>query len=881
MSSAKKKEVVVPDVSPRTLVYQAKYSKYKINKQLNQEFEDLKPVKKNFDLYLQGKESKNLKAKEIDWDDLFTQKIKPPKYNKDYPVYQEDYDLKVFATIKNKLESMSKEDKLTFSILKWIFNAMKKKDNTIYRKELVEQLDQNFDILQSLGFNDTEQIEHDLGLVRTKQIGKLNWEEFLDFFGHSSNSFKQTGETWWKTEQEGREYFIPINEPVLAKLDPETRKKQLSNQAYERMTKKADGQPVFSDLEGNRKAESNMHRLTDARVNKLIVEEIENELADLKKSHKKSAKLNNGDTQQTSASIGIPGITSEVYKNGPYWVLQNSHIAILKEIFNEVDRYNDLIISRHDFASAVRNNKTVQKFIDEEAVRIDKKTKLSLENILHDFEQEQYYKDEDDPDESTNHKEFFSFNEFVDFIENYQLPEERHSIKFDESVRSRQQFKTKREREEHMKQQIEEEKDRRIENIPRFREEDKIDTDVEYLEIVRDVFDTWNKIDDRHDSVDALQFFMNIKKDPNVIKINNVIAREPDGKSRIKTETFVEVFYRIEKSHKEKHLNWATILEYFTKRGRPLTDEEIEELKKADLLEDENYERHQENMKSEEEQFFNNLRNEQSDNFQTNRDELSIPDGRPDIEDMEHFNTSNNKFKTSGGQEGFRSTSKSNKRVSFKDSLNDRDTNFGIKPYSASKKKSNDFHNLSENEDSNSEHKRLKKRKETRSITIPKPFKFDTRENIRPKSIRERKVDEMIELKKIEEDNLLGYRFKAKVPSKEVLTPMFNDIMNKNEQRRMEVKTNSMKLLKEKECPFSFNERDKDKKRPESAYINDEFLKPAFKAKEVPKICSVEIFKVMMDKRDKEREIRVKKMSEQNFKKSKLPPRMEMHEKLK
>ena len=429
---------------------------------------------------------------------------------------------------------------------------------------------------------------------------------------------------------------------------------------------------------------------------------------------------------------------------------------------------------------------------------------MSLENILHDFEQEQYYKDEDDPDESTNHKEFFSFNEFVDFIENYQLPEERHSIKFDESVRSRQQFKTKREREEHMKQQIEEEKDRRIENIPRFREEDKIDTDVEYLEIVRDVFDTWNKIDDRHDSVDALQFFMNIKKDPNVIKINNVIAREPDGKSRIKTETFVEVFYRIEKSHKEKHLNWATILEYFTKRGRPLTDEEIEELKKADLLEDENYERHQENMKSEEEQFFNNLRNEQSDNFQTNRDELSIPDGRPDIEDMEHFNTSNNKFKTSGGQEGFRSTSKSNKRVSFKDSLNDRDTNFGIKPYSASKKKSNDFHNLSENEDSNSEHKRLKKRKETRSITIPKPFKFDTRENIRPKSIRERKVDEMIELKKIEEDNLLGYRFKAKVPSKEVLTPMFNDIMNKNEQRRMEVKTNSMKLLKINILKFNF-----------------------------------------------------------------------------
>lgn len=259
-----------------------------------------------------------MKAKEIDWDDLFTQKIKPAKYSKDYPVYQQDYDLKVFATIKDKLENMSKEDKLTFSILKWIFNAMKKKDNTVYRKELVDQLDQNFDILQSLGFSNTAKIEHDLNEVRTKQIGKLDWPEFLDFFGKNSSSFRQTGETWWKTEQEGKEYFIPMNEPVLARMDPEERKKQLSSQAYERMTKRVDGQPVFSDLEGNKKAEANMHRLTDARVNKLIVEEIENELADLKKAHHKSSKLGiKGDTLQTATSIGIPGGSSDVYKSGP------------------------------------------------------------------------------------------------------------------------------------------------------------------------------------------------------------------------------------------------------------------------------------------------------------------------------------------------------------------------------------------------------------------------------------------------------------------------------------------------------------------------------------------------------------------------------------
>ena len=667
-------------------------------------------INKDFDLYLQGKESKNLKAKEIDWDDLFTQKLRPPKYSTDYPVYQADYDMKVFQSIKEKLENMSKEDKLTFSILKWIFNAMKKKDYTVYRKELIEQLDQNIDILQSLGFRDSEQIEHDLSGVRTKQIGKLDWEEFLDFFGWNSHSYKQTGDTWWKTEQEGKEYYIPINEPMLARLDPEERKLQLSNQAYERMTTRVDGQPVFTDLAGNKKAESNMHKLTDARVNKLVVEEIENELEDLKRAHHKSNKTpKKEEATHTTVSLNKHDNSPDVYKGGPQWVLQNSHIAILKEIFTEADKYNDLILRREAFVNAVRDNKTAQKFLEEEAVRIDRKTKLTLNDVLKDFEKEQYYKDEDDPDDSVNHKEFFSFNEFVDFVENYQTSEDRHRVKFDESIRSRQQFKTKREREEHRKQQIEEEKDRRLENIPRFREEDKIDTEIEYLAIIRDVFDICDKIDGHHDSVDSLQLFMNLKKDPNMLKINNAIAREPDGKSRIKTETFAEVFYRIEKSHNEKLINWATILEYFTKRGRPLTAEEIEELRKADLLAEENFEKEQQAKKAEEEEFFKSLRKEQKDLALNERDNFEISEGRPDIEDMEHIGNINNRFTSSHGPGEFRSTSKSNKKVWFKDSLNDRDTKFEIRPYSASRRPNADLHNLSESGLSNSEYRKSRK----------------------------------------------------------------------------------------------------------------------------------------------------------------------------
>ena len=317
--SAKKEEEPVSSVSPRSQVYYAKYSKYKVNKKLNNEFEQAKPNKKDFDLYLKGKESYNKIAKSINWDDLFAQKLKPKKYSTNFEVYQPDYDLNVFQTIKDKLESMSKEDKLTFSILKWIFNAMKnKKDNTINRKELIEQLDQNIDILQSLGFANSEDVAHQLGLLKTKQTGKLKWEEFLDFFGSKTNSYRQTGDPWWKTEQEGKQYFIPINEPVLAKMDPDVRKKQYVSQAFDRMTTKADGQPVFVDLHENKKAESTMQKYTEAKVNKLVINEIENELANLKRTHQQLLKNSaQGETLKTAASLAKAGATSELFKSGP------------------------------------------------------------------------------------------------------------------------------------------------------------------------------------------------------------------------------------------------------------------------------------------------------------------------------------------------------------------------------------------------------------------------------------------------------------------------------------------------------------------------------------------------------------------------------------
>ena len=67
------------------------------------------------------------------------------------------------------------------------------------------------------------------------------------------------------------------------------------------------------------------------------------------------------------------------------------------------------------------------------------------------------------------------------------------------------------------------------------------------------------------------------------------IARDPSGQSRIPVETFKEVFDRMESSIQAKSIGWPTIIEYFTKRGRPLDQEEINLLIEEDEREAEEY----------------------------------------------------------------------------------------------------------------------------------------------------------------------------------------------------------------------------------------------------------------------------------------------------
>jgi hypothetical protein len=80
------------------------------------------------------------------------------------------------------------------------------------------------------------------------------------------------------------------------------------------------------------------------------------------------------------------------------------------------------------------------------------------------------------------------------------------------------------------------------------------------------------------------------------------------------------------------------------------------------------------------------------------------------------------------------------------------------------------------------------KKKGKYGVTVPLPFKFDTREAVKPKTIRERKVEAMVMEKEMEEKSMMTNQFRCKPIPAAVLVPRYQQIQDKNEERRLKVK---------------------------------------------------------------------------------------------
>jgi len=171
-------------------------------------------------------------------------------------------------------------------------------------------------------------------------------------------------------------------------------------------------------------------------------------------------------------------------------------------------------------------------------------------------------------------------------------------------------------------------------------------------------------------------------------------------------------------------------------------------------------------------------------------------------------------------------------------------------------------------------------------ITIPEPFKFHERDRKRKlrKGIRQRWLEKTLADKRYEEDKMINYRFKANPIPKTTSEPRFEMINAAEKQRRELVKKQSIAMTLANEKPFSFYQRDKDfykRREEEVASRVEDVMKDiqSFKATPIPESVTARNFTEMVQKGENERQERIKNRAKELYSISRLPPRMEMHEK--
>lgn len=167
-------------------------------------------------------------------------------------------------------------------------------------------------------------------------------------------------------------------------------------------------------------------------------------------------------------------------------------------------------------------------------------------------------------------------------------------------------------------------------------------------------------------------------------------------------------------------------------------------------------------------------------------------------------------------------------------------------------------------------------------ITIPQPFNMTVREETKPK----KKSTVAEELKKQREEKLKLEEaecqkvFKARPVPANVYLPLFEEIMEKKEARRRDIKENRTQLLQSMQKPFKFSLREEKLRSERHACLdNDYIIRPSsskqFKANPYPDhIFDNQVNDKILEE-EEYRRIRMQMRSEELLRSASLPPNME------
>lgn len=191
-------------------------------------------------------------------------------------------------------------------------------------------------------------------------------------------------------------------------------------------------------------------------------------------------------------------------------------------------------------------------------------------------------------------------------------------------------------------------------------------------------------------------------------------------------------------------MDWSTIVEFFTKRGRPLSKEEITKLVEEDRR-DREYE----------------LQKKRAEEEAEKRRNMRIMGELEEDVDFEAYEQRQKAEKTVMNAEAERRDGIHARTLGDEDDL-ERDGDDYDDEHDPLNAESPEIGNLSKTKLTDKDyiaraHSAKTRGKGKYGVTVPKPFGFDTRDARKSVTIRERKVEEMVNEKRMQEDMIIKH----------------------------------------------------------------------------------------------------------------------------
>lgn len=251
---------------------------------------------------------------------------------------------------------------------------------------------------------------------------------------------------------------------------------------------------------------------------------------------------NNHERREEFAASGSRALggRDKTAANKKLCLLTEEMVEVMKENFDKLDRFEDLVVPRAELVEAIRKDVRAKNFMNKGVVFLPKVNKqISMSKVLHQIEQEEFIRaDKLDAGDSNfvSSKKYISWKNFMDYFLNYtknQAPTEL-DLKKDTGD-----------------------------------DQDILDIPKSLKEKMKSMF---NELKDEDGFVKSFDYLNKLKAEPMIVNNLEAQIRSRARNGDIPSEKLRETLSRIEQQI-DDYTDWEEFLQYFTRRGVPLAVE--------------------------------------------------------------------------------------------------------------------------------------------------------------------------------------------------------------------------------------------------------------------------------------------------------------------